>query len=193
MKLHEIINTEIIKNKSDVAPDYDNNLGGGYDAMVYRDKEDPHMVVKNIHFNSKYSYYINQIILRGMSGVNPYVPRVYKKSKDDKQYQIERLVPLDDLTRKELAYIFNHAFGFDYSETDDLDGRASMSKVISDNIRSAVEYGTEVKSDDLNQVISLIRDIIKKDKTMRNDMRENNIMARRTPYGAQLVITDPVV
>lgn len=190
MKLYEIIDTQITPS-SEFRPS-DNILGSGIEAEVYDDSDDPHMVIKKINTTSRYSVYINSIIKNKMTGNNPYVPRVYKIDKDDKQYQIEKLYPLQQLSMKDLAYIYSTIMkeelpnGFDnkYQIIRAIESIIADSAAFKDNI--------VIKSKQLNDVIKLIYELTHKIGRIP-DIHSGNMMARMSPYGPQLVITDPLI
>lgn len=187
MKLHEIIDTEL---SSDFSPGH--IIASGGEATVYNDVNDPHMAVRSVHRKRDDSYwkYIEAIVKNKMTGNNPYVPRVYKFDKNKQKFQLEKLVPMHSMDDKELDYIAE-TIGLIERGPDPWD-RAKWAKVslIVTFIRDAMYKKLETIPEDLQQVLKLILSLKATNST--DDISEDNVMVRRTPYGPQLVITDPL-
>jgi hypothetical protein len=202
MKLNEII--DFRHDKIDMSSiKRGERMGSGFYSTVYADNDDPHMVIKDMerHGGDKprdgFSSYIEAIIENGMNGVNPYVPRVYKlnssKTKDNEYkhtYQIEKLNDLEHLDKKDFEFIFSKLLSEDkIKEYTDHSVRLAwaLASYIDDLVHG---YEPLSKSKKLNEVIELIRQLYQ--RGLSYDIKPENMMYRSTPYGAQLVISDPL-
>ena len=191
-------------------------LGKGKFSVARTDR-DPHMVKKyNYRFDQKdpYNEYINYIIEYKLTD-NPYFPRVYNiKRVDDPdgrtsyKYTVERLIPYTQLEVQELEAIVTNMFTKDTAATILNSLKFSEKLKISDeklkgNIHSDMAFFIQnglydnnmkyFKDDNLITALREIRDIVNSSRNnLRYDMHAGNLMYRRTKYGAQPVISDPV-
>jgi hypothetical protein len=213
MKLNEIIDFKHeIKSASDLKPGV--LQGRGFFSKVYTDQDDPHMVIKQSKFSDQldtsdgYYKYIEATIKNGMNGVNPYVPRVYKINAIDTgmqlmkgvnsynhEVQIEKLNVVYDLDIKDIEFILSKIFPEDLVSS--LLSKESPNEIfesVSDILFKILKGTYTIKktlSKDLNQVLELIKKLYDDKIITEIDLKPANLMIRRSPYGPQLVITDP--
>lgn len=182
MKLHEIIDTQ---HSNEYAKG--SEINSGLFSTVYDDDSDPHMVVKLNNFSHDIAFdaYIAAIVKNKLTGVNPYVPRVYKRN--DKIYQIEKLVSPRVLTSEDMSAVADK-MGVYVNQDDDAHQKYYHIIIY---IKNRINYDQEVKSKKLKEVIDLIKNLISEHGFV-NDVGGENIMFRRTPHGYQLVFSDPI-
>ncbi len=139
---------------------------------------------------------------------NTFFPRIYhavlfadKENPEAYQnlvVQMERLIPLsEDIIRDSAIRLFKQ-LGFDgnssvitgkQSKSSQIDRMTSQTrKVFSGEGGSLKELAKKSKSKDFIEAVSLLT---KDTKKFRSDLHPGNWMVRLTPYGPQLVITDP--
>lgn len=176
-------------------------------------KNEPHMVRKYNHrpmdkYAHKrnavdgFNYFIEQLIEKEETD-NIHFPKVYsmKKIVDDNDnfihtYDIEKLIPGFRLTKDELVKVCTESFGEE--EGSDQYDEDDLQRIIAGKIIYAIEKNdyTDIISDSLIEALNIITDIIKSavkiKRGHRLDIHSDNIMYRRTPYGVQLVINDPI-
>jgi len=170
----------------------------------------------------KQNAYMQYILLsRKYANENPYLPRVesiqklgggdnpyYDAKPDDaegpvKEYyviKLEKLTPLFKASAGELEFIFNTMFYYGKELDppmpaprfgDENDTKNHFFRAIEDFLVQSIEGENISRTDPrLKAVINLIRKLIKGGAD--NDLHSGNMMVRRTPHGAQLVITDPL-
>lgn len=177
-------------------------------ARVAADKKDPHMVKKNDLYSTNepdnYNKYINELIKRDIIDSNIHFPRVYNvKRITDKTglsiytYQMEKLIHFHELGLDEMVALVEQTCSAPIPEhalegDDEARLISRLSSMIQKVLYAAVakDY-TAIKLASLNQAIAIIVGIGKSLNIDINDMGGDNIMARRTKYGVQIVITDP--
>lgn len=176
-------------------------IGHGVEAVVVNDKEGPG-VIKVLGNNQEIrrNAYMQYILMsRRYANENPYLPRVesIQKFSDPNMeawiphnyfvIKLEKLTPLYDITGEESTFIYNTVFG---KQKD------SISPV---ELATALYWGFEnVKGEAaiVDKRLLAVKNLIYKisDATDANiDIHHNNIMARRTAYGTQLVVIDPLI
>jgi hypothetical protein len=220
MRIKDIIseeNFEFKKNSPKVDKIHDRYrksgkwLGSGAYASVYKTKKvDVGHVAKvstldyledNGHEKDGYYQWINAVL---KAPPNRYLPQVLKaaihepKIKSNSRYRehpymdvkLERLYPVSQLTQEGIDFIANQIFlkqkkGWRINE---------ILFRIHDHIEGAKNKQYRIVDEDLIEALSLIEKI-----TGRNmpdsydiDLHGENVMIRITPYGPQLVITDPL-
>lgn len=181
-------------------------VGRGYFSTVAADKKDPHMVKKyttNFDSDDVFDLYV-RFIIKNKLHENPYFPRIYnfkeiqdKKGQTPYKYQIEKLQNITNLDKKEFEFIFDKIFGDGFFSKYVAGERTEqMAFRLADVVETAAKEDVEskIEDEDFKKATRLIRMFVnsKKCDGCRIDLHQNNIMARRTPYGVQLVITDPV-
>jgi hypothetical protein len=192
-----------------------NVLGKGHYSTVSKDKTDPHMVKKhNIRFDDEgldtYDQFA-QYIINNKLYENPYFPKIYQhKTIVDKnenplhKFQIEKLEEVTNLSIEEIEHIYRIIFKKPESQKKMADKKYKgfMKHVkkrllaqITSQMRAAIEFNnpTDFKDSNIVEAIRELHNFLSKEcKECELDLHPGNIMARRTPYGVQLVITDPV-
>lgn len=197
-------------------------MGQGITSYVISKKNKPHEV-KRLTYSSRhpaedaYLAYLNLII---QNEGNPFFPKVYslkvlRTKKDDYFYYIEmeKLHPLDTLNWKQLSALIEQNTGLSVSKYVNLKDILKKFPYIEDK-----KYLNDVvKSDILNTFVSSMRQFLGGDNNvgpftestkkallqvrqmlethdfLALDLHTGNMMYRNTPYGPQLVMTDPVV
>jgi hypothetical protein len=186
-----------------------NRIGDGGYSTVTDDPSDPHMVRKYGHNpmhpdNEKprrrdgFEVFIQYLIDHDLMD-NNHFPKVYVNKKiTDKsgayinKFQVERLIEGSDLSIQERAFVEEQNFeptvlsAFDDDEI--IDGMAAC---IENAIHNPARGKRTLKSESLLEACHIIADIML-DSGARSDVHQANIMFRRTPYGVQLVINDPL-
>lgn len=183
-------------------------LGDGAYSVVTNDRSDPHMVRKYGHKPLKpdapikrdgFEVFI-QYLMDHDEMDNIHFPKVYtnKKITDTtgahiNKFQVERLVPGSALSIQERAFIEEQNFepnvlsAFDDSEI--IDGMAAC---VENGVVNAARGKRTIKSESLLEACRIVREAIKATPGSRTDIHQDNIMFRRTPYGVQLVLNDPI-
>jgi hypothetical protein len=189
---------------------------GSY-GSVRLHKKDPHLVRKRgikpralLASDGYYAFITDLVEYYKRNGPNPYLPRIYnihhvEDSKGRKIYtaDIERLFELDSLNMKELEALFSRVFNQEYRRTQapEEDQMADILKIMIDAMKKAVEHGDfeyhyypnrplVISDEQLIKALKFIKSVANEGYWL--DIRAPNIMIRRTPYGAQLVFTDPI-
>lgn len=176
-------------------------LGGGYFSDVYAPAGAPHDVVKiNYEVSTKDGYhaFIKALIDNERARNSIYFPRIrsvreLQAPDADFPYllvRMERLLPLRALTREEiisLAIRHTDITEEDVERQDDYD----IAKLLSDAINPMYHSPYKVTDTKLKNAIRWIEEIADKERVFV-DLHSDNVMARRTPYGPQLVLSDPL-
>lgn len=181
--------------------------GGSYGtfARVVPDKKDPHMVIKNdtsakwhSHNPDNYNKYISLLIERDLINSNIHFPRVYnikkivdKHGKFIFKYQMEKLIRLSELSEADLEILARNICSNISDGMTDRNLVNAIYDAIENECDGADRGGQRLISKSLKQCIQIINDIGEEIGVPPNDIGGDNIMVRRTPYGPQLVITDP--
>lgn len=134
---------------------------------------------------------------------NPHLPRVteihsYENKHQGKiphtVYKVERLHNIDDLSHDERRAMWRHAFQYEPDHDVDSDEFARAIDRHLRNSKYAKHFPTNPHlTDAINKIQRVKERAEKHDVYPAVDMHSGNIMARRTPHGPQLVITDPLV
>lgn len=175
-------------------------------GYVHPNKKDPHLIKKVAHdysYKDSYYHYIKAISDSGIAQHNPYAPRVYKidvyKDEDSgaTKYNadIEKLQPVASLKMPQLVRLWEQITGSPKrpNSRDPEDIRADINEYL-----SFLFNGRETTPDkNLKEMIDFIAGVKKDLESDGNywagyDIKLSNFMIRTTPYGAQLVITDPL-
>lgn len=177
-----------------------NELGRGRFSKVMGMKKDPHMVQKktimkvgNPHPTQEdgFTAYIDLLLANDLMD-NIHFPKVYEDSKvTDKtgterhKYTMERLVELSALSDEEIESIgTTHFHRMVYSPE-------SIAEKIDEACQNNYGRKTFIKLESLRDACEIVQEIAEASR-FRLDLHEGNVMARRTPYGLQLVISDPL-
>ena len=142
-----------------------------------------------------------------LMGSNPYVPEIYKivHVKDPSggvvpRYEMHEYETYDKFSSKAILAMIRKAFPDDAKKIDinlandptlKMDNEM-MWKVLIVKIREALTDNTPTNDKKLNQVLQIIRDVTSSNPAFVYDMHLNNCMIRRTSFGPQLVVTDPI-
>lgn len=187
-------------------------LGHGAFSVVRDDPKDAHMVKKSHYrpMGTKHPRFQNpetdgfdsfaEYLIKNDINDNIHLPRVYSAKKiEDKhghtvsKYQIERLESLKNLPDDAILTIAGTHFEFSERYLKNAD-RYEIIENMASRLSNAVLYpygSAGLRIDSLKDAVRIIAQIL--DATDRHlDIHGNNIMARRTPHGLQLVITDPM-
>ncbi len=171
-------------------------------AYVHKDRpQDVRKISHLTHDVDGYFYYVKELAANPDND-NPYFPRFrditfYEDAKGGIVYStsVERLFDLSDLNRLEMQAISKRIFGDNLeniprvNDDDRLDNMdvAYFVQTAIDEIR----LHRYIIDDDFKRATSFIRKVANK-YTLDVDAHHENVMFRRTPAGAQLVISDPL-
>lgn len=140
---------------------------------------------------------------------NPYFPQIYDvqiNKLGDKKFsytvEMERLYPFSDISDREAEVIGNRIFGdFDrlrssYYRKDVHKGDAKvfLQHILENLISFPDKYAdmmANIIDKDFFQAVMLLRHMVRVGLA-QSDIIEDNLAVRRSPYGAQLVLLDPV-
>ena len=192
-------------------------IGDGLYSVVISDDDDPGTVKKVSYGSFGQGYTLESLLKDGYFNYlismaennrmdwNPYLPKIYSikffKSKDDLiafTLEMERLYSIYDLSVEEIAFIGDKIF-------DDFSARLERQEVHGvngwlDSLIRYIEYSTQgrghaygIKIIDsrFRHAMSIVSKLRRSNKGAI-DIHHGNVMVRRTRYGPQLVITDPV-
>lgn len=180
-----------------------------------KDKKEPFTVNKKPHTfidtsEDAYYVYIKTIVDHKLAQENPYFPKVYKfktlniKNNTDRRsrsydIQLEKLIEFDELKTKEALTLLekildDEGIKYFHNNYGILKSNSYHQKNIRDIILfilNCIATNVYVKDKYAKDAMSLINDL-------RNaygfilDLSEWNVMFRRSSYGIQMVITDPL-
>lgn len=130
------------------------------------------------------------------SAANPHFPRIEKTTtfhgNDNKQIhvsKVEKLHHLDTLEPKELHQLYHHSFGEEYQHSRRALSPESFSDILDSSAIGGVVF--HQPNPELKSAIDHVVHVQDNNPGMI-DIHANNIMARKTPHGHQLVMTDPL-
>lgn len=196
----------------------DNKIGSGFFSTVYNDK-DEHMVKKisnNSDMKDSYWDYADALIQSGIWESNPHFPRIYSIKKfthgSETHYKgtMERLLGFGDCSNTELYTCYSNLLDVGkvadhYKAMDTRDPSYKDTNILRfiSMVTTALDNAVENDNYDivtdatLKEALQWIRQILDsfaaKGKIFGGvDIHKNNIMYRRTKYGIQLVLSDPV-
>ncbi len=188
-------------------PKYKQNSEYGNSARVSPSKTDPHMVVKNDKNPNEqadnYNRYIQELIKLDLIDTNPHFPRVYNIKKiTDKynkfiyKYVMEKLVKWEALSVEEMETMADTVIIEPLPADFNNWGEGKRWSYCYNEImvvleKEANDYDNLIKQKTLKYAIAQIKQIGTHIRVRPNDIGGDNIMFRRTPFGLQLVITDP--
>lgn len=214
----ELVKPFLTRSQSDVRGEDDSKaIGQGAFAWAEPKDDDHEVDVKSYNFekpteDAKQLYY-NAI--EDLVGGNPYVPVVYnrhettnskKRIKND--YTMEKLLPYNSVDPRRLLIAVNQTLEDCGSivSPEAKDKFASLLNSNDSNLTTRIIDQTmyvftkllgnalkrpELTQGHLSEVAARIKDIVN-EYDLFIDMKPDNVMFRRTKYGLQLVITDPV-
>ena len=179
-----------------------NDAGEGVFSTVKQDR-DPHLVKKTSKYaedthKDGYWFFIKNVIDHKL-WENPYFPRVYQFKKfskgDDAHYrvQLEKLVDLNSISKKELYAMARKVFGESgmkdvIEKEEDIIQIPAALEHLCENLYDG-EIHTEGLDPDLVSAIATLRKM--NANKFEYDLHRENIMARRGPHGLHMVIVDP--
>lgn len=182
-------------------------IGDGMYSDVYKHKEKPEVIKigNSLSSDNKDAYlnYLDVVMKSDRMASNPYLPRVYKVKRynqdlghTDYVVKMEPLSPLLALEIEDLIAIWRKAFGQDSSPPtigDPFELVHDLANMLSSYIyyRKPVDGMVKIVDKQLLQAIAIISNLRKRGGGVL-DLHAENIMARRTSIGPQLVITDPL-
>jgi hypothetical protein len=213
MKLNEIIKTSYTTRPYSLEYDDEFETPGdedsGHFSYIKRPKSNPHVVIKKNkdtleHTRDGFILYVKELKRRRIWEKNIHFPRVYNTTDIKTRYgdnvrswEIEKLIPLYECSKEELTSILYRYFHFSNDmknkSNPDIDRmhRDSIIDEIINNIKSSIKPPYRwVTDDEFKEAILILRDISKNIKASL-DIHSDNIMARRTSTGIQLVFSDP--
>jgi len=214
-KQHKLAHTNasVLRNKKV------KHLGSGAFASAYSNQDRPEDVRKVSGQSSVHDGYMKFIrAVRDSSEVgNPYFPKFREASEynDNETHSMvkrsvysvktERLRKLEELTKSEIAAVMERWFGKNWSNVasqiippSSISGEHAVWKIpamllveVLSRLVKGRDFGVSVQDEDLWKAIGLIQKFTS-ENAPDPDISINNIMYKRSPYGIQLVFTDPV-
>lgn len=164
------------------------------------------------HISTQHVDFASWQILKAEAGVEEEPEEYYNHPPHLLSFKMEQLVPLTSLDLSQLQALYLKAFGED-ADMEDINAQQDAverhlgpgaSSIVKTNhamivniafiVNDVIEGGTIPRnvSPQLIQAVKLINSIAHKTKS-RNDLHANNMMARMTTGGPQLVLTDPLI
>lgn len=217
MLLEELIQPKIIKKNlnrpilknNEISPSHPDFLGRGVFSTVKQDS-DPHLVKKTTKVPNKdlenydpYWLYIDALLESNIADRNPFFPRIYSSSKltgndyhSVRRVRIEKLEKLTNFTAKNvqsfemIQNIFSNISGYklDYVGLTKYKIIYDLCEFIYDGIKNPSSYNGD--NSKFKEAINFIHNLTS--TSTKPDIHEDNLMLRRTSYGVQLVIIDPL-
>lgn len=191
-------------------------LGDGSFSRAREDKKNPHSVVKHsklpLRFQEGFNLFATYVATTPGAMDNVHIPKVYKISKyTDKNgkhidvYDVEKLIDGGSITEKEFKYMLESYFDTSDSKLARIIERNGYTEyVLAEVIEFSVlsdEYAKKIISTELQKAVVIVRNAVEYANnnldtfsvSARTDLHNENIMYRRTPFGVQCVISDPIV
>lgn len=189
------------------------HLGSGVATTVYQKKTQPHEVKKItfhvVDFYESYLFEFLKVCIEHQG--NPFFPKIYSvqvlRERDHGYFAVyvtmEKLHQLEDLTWGEISFLYRKLFDISVKKATELRAirdkedaiifLARLVKTQVDKIHglNVPAYGVK-PSPQLEMALRELGSILKKVPGAFADIHKDNIMFRRTPYGVQLVLSDPV-
>lgn len=150
------------------------------------------------------AYYVYIKTIQNEASGNPWYPRVYAiNTTKDKQntisynIKIEHLKEFKELTSEEIINLAQNIFHEDdvkrkFKQNDTPVPNYITASNLAQMVRDVVRGKIQTTDDKLIEAAKLINQLIKKYNFV-DDITFKNIMVRRTQYGYQLVLVDPLV
>jgi hypothetical protein len=206
MRYKEIVEYKIDNTSSDKIDQYsqEKQFGKGVEAKVYRDPSNPSVVkILSTSDSLKDNGYMQYILFsRKYANQNPYFPRIHSieqnKNPDGTTtfvVKMEQLFPVSSLSKKQLFSI--HKNTFINGDRHVISSKDDMLISLGDEFDVATDpsWGWSASKVSLDPNFIDACNLIRKIKNRTNsqyDLGTPNIMVRRSNYGFQLVITDPL-
>lgn len=156
-------------------------------ATVSPIESNPHEHMKRLNKqDSAYTAFAKLAIKH--AATNPYFPRIRAYS-NGSFYQIETLIPLDEVDKEEIEALNERIFTPKAMEFKISTPVEFLTRVVNATVR----YGhfDYIQDEQLAECLRLI-DYLAKSYNFKYDIHSENMMCRRTKYGLQLVIIDPL-
>lgn len=199
----------IAMKKSEIKNSSSRGEDGAY-GYVTHDEKKPFTVNKkpkrmeNDEFIDVYKEYIKGVVFLKLAQRNPYFPRVYEfrtidtKDGQDYDFEIEKLIHYNMVSVEEFYVMVKHMFGKDIVQElgpPSHHSSKSICEFICTEFSKFIETNKEIFIKD-EQLLSALKILKSMDKKFTKDgsfldLHEENVMFRRTPFGIQLVFTDP--
>ena len=192
------------------------HLGSGAFASAYANEDRPEDVRKVSGQSSVHDGYMRFVkaLKDSQEFGNPYFPKFreaseYKNQEDHMMmkrsvYSVktERLQQLEQLTKSEVAAVMERWFGENWTDVAaqlhirnrPVNGANYPSAVLVEVLKrlvKSVQLGIRLRDNELERAVAFIQKFSANDAA-DPDISMNNIMYKRSPYGIQLVFTDPV-
>lgn len=184
-------------------------LGAGYFSSVYAHDDNPHDVMKfpRKEYNKGdvdgFRIFMSALAADKEMQSNPYFPRfrMIRKFEKGKEHsytaRMERLFPLESLEVEDLYSILERIYSDEFAkEVLDRSNTPQLYffKQVAKTVGHTVEKGWDLEkvTDPLfEQAADWIHELGLREG-FYVDLHFNNMMVRRTPYGSQLVLSDPL-
>ena len=215
MKILEIVDTKFSSakykgrfrdNSEEYFSDKPNVLGAGLFSKAVHDKKDSHMVRKSHTAPDAGDGFVPFAEYLAKSGYmdHPNLPKIYEiRDIEDRagsrvySYTIEQLLPYSKFSVKALIPIAEKTFKMDAFTEKDLSSSKALTGKFGSILADAVAYGDtrDIIDDNVIVACGVLRNFLKTfdGAATTLDLHSGNLMYRRTPYGLQLVISDPFV
>lgn len=182
-----------------------NYIDQGYFSSVFGHPDNPHDVVKGSkRFDSEDGYegFIRALAEDETMRDNIYMPRIRtarvitstKTGQKSTMIRMERLQQLKALSEREAYMILVNLIGrtnaFEYKETKEVDTWQRALKYFLDMHSGNMPPSSDIINEDWLEAYNWVQRV-SREKGWHMDLHSENWMMRRTPYGPQLVITDP--
>lgn len=200
MKLHEIYTPSFVALPTKT-PDNHKEIGSGSFSSVTL-HPDAHQVSKNSTRKTAleddaYFQYIHRVVDDRLYEGNPYFPRIYHievygGKNEDVYYKVdmEKLTEIYSLSEPELQGMYDHMFEPYENNDSPPDMRTQIIVQLRDLLSGRTIYSKEAKDPLLSKALDVLKEIHDSNKLFAWDIYPTNVMARRTPVGCQLVLTD---
>lgn len=153
--------------------------------------------------------YAKFIIDNKLADKNPWFPRIYEmknfshtdSGQNVQKYKIEKLIGLQNLTQQEIDFLYKKLFSIETDDDHDYSNKMEDLEILVNYIsigftrgESYLEYARDITIEDntLSQAIDYVMKFKNQYKISLDDWTLDNLMFRRTSYGPQIVIVDPV-
>lgn len=182
-----------------------NKATGGFSNVV--PDADPHMVKKSSNTPMEpgetegFRAFIEYIVKNGLTD-NPHFPKVYSVKKivgrDGKyidSYKTEKLLTRNDVDFEEFRDFVQTTIKPEHLtwKFSNAKNNREMMDYLADNIRhECFEKSNIFTLDSLNEACAIIDEMVES-LNGANDLHGGNVLLRRTPFGLQVVLNDPLV
>lgn len=183
---------------------------------------DPHTIKKSTRTSASsdidgYWRYVDYIIKYKL-WENPHFPRIYNiksiKDSEDKimrRGEMEKLIPLNDLRLDEIKQLYQKTFNTRLPNLEkDMQGKSREEvkikyiRKLASSVSFALTRPNTVEDESFKKAVRILKMIKRKERNTKSkdkirpagfihDLNDGNIMIRRTPYGSQIVFTDPFI